>query len=398
MLDIIIAIVAGLVFGVVAGLLPGLHPNNTIPIILGLTSFLSPLQASVLLISTGVSNIFVNFIPSVLLGAPEDSNVLGVLPGHRLLLEGKGFEAIKLSVMGAFFGMMFSIAVLPLFALFISTVYEFIRPNVHYILIPIVIYMIAKEKGYGKVFAILTFFLSGLLGILVLDYSDAMLFPLLSGLFGMPTLLISITSKTSLPKKFEDTDITMKNKDLIKASVIGSLSGIIAGLLPGLGAAQSTALTQQVFKENDGRKFLVSIGAVASSDLIYSIMALYLIGNPRSGIAVAVSTLMEVGFNEVLLFLSIILAVSGISVVITLKMTKFCLQIMRKVDYQMLCASTMALIFIMIFIFSGLIGLIVSIIAMCIGLIPNYTNVRRTHSMGCLLLPTILWFAAIRLI
>ncbi|MDD5416491.1 MAG: tripartite tricarboxylate transporter permease [Candidatus Aenigmarchaeota archaeon] len=397
MLEILFALGFGIIFGLVAGLLPGLHPNNTIPIILGMTFLFSPLTASIVLISSGVVNIFINFIPSILLGAPEDASILSVLPGHRLLLEGKGFDAIKLSVMGAFGGVLFSIAMLPLFSLFIPTIYDFIRPYIHFILIPVVAYMIIKEKGFDKLIALIVFLLSGFLGLIVLDYSDAMLFPLLSGLFGLPTLIIAIKSKTSLPKKFEETKEKMK---LIKPITIGGLSGILAGLLPGLGSAQSTALTQQVFRDGDksGKNFLVSVGAVASSDLVYSLFALYLIGNPRSGIAVAVSKLMEIGFNELMMFVIIILISACIGLVLTLKLTHITLHFLRKVNYSRLCLYTTIFILVLIFLFSGVAGLIVAAVATSIGMIANYTNVKRTHSMGCLLLPTILWFAGIKLI
>ncbi len=400
MLEIFLALGFGILFGVIAGLMPGLHPNNTIPIILGMSFLFSPLEASIVLISSGIINIFINFIPSILLGAPEDATVLSVLPGHKLLLEGRGFEAIKLSVLGGLGGIIFSVGILPLFGLVIPIIYEIIRPHIHWILIPAVAWMIFSEKKYGKLFALLTFFASGFLGLIVLDYSDLALFPLLSGLFGLPTLLIAIWSKTSLPKKFETREQKMKKRELFKSISIGSLGGVVAGLLPGLGSAQSTALTQQVFREKDrdGRKFLISIGAVSSSDLVYSLLALYLIGNPRSGIAVAVSKLIEVGFNEMLLLVSVIIISAGLGVYLTLKLTKVSLHFLRKVDYSKLCLWTLVFIYVLIFIFSGFLGLIIATISMFVGLIPNYCHVRRTHSMGCLLLPTICWFAGITLI
>jgi len=397
MLDILFSLTLGIVLGVIMGLLPGLHPNNVIPIILGMSYLFSPLSASIILVSCGISNVFLNYIPSILLGAPEDATILSVLPGHRLLLEGKGFEAIKLSVFGTYGGTLFAIAFLPLFAIFIPTIYEVIRPYIHFILIPIVIYMILREKGFGKVYALAIFLASGFLGLITLNYSDAMLFPLLSGLFGLPTLLISIWSKTTLPKKFEDSEVKLKG--LLKPIVIGSLSGVIAGLLPGLGSAQTTTLTQQIFKEedNDGRRFLVSVGAVSGCDLIYSLFALYLIGNPRSGIAVAVSKLMNVDFNELILLIFVILITASISLVLTLKLSHLTLNLLRKVNYGRACLYTTIFIFCLILLFSGITGLIVALIAMCIGLVANYTNVKRTHSMGCLLLPTILFFAGITL-
>jgi len=191
MLEIFLALTFGIIFGVIAGLIPGLHPNNTIPIIVGMSFLFSPTNASIVLVSSGIINIFVNFIPSIILGAPEDGTVLSVLPGHKMLMEGRGFEAIKLSVLGGLGGILFSIAILPVFAFTIPSIYELIRPHIHFILIPAVVWMILTEKKWGKVFAVFTFFASGFLGLIVLDFSDAALFPLLSGLFGLPTLLIA---------------------------------------------------------------------------------------------------------------------------------------------------------------------------------------------------------------
>jgi len=142
---------------------------------------------------------------------------------------------------------------------------------------------------------------------------------------------------------------------------------------------------------------LVSIGAVSSSDLVYSLLALYLIGNPRSGIAVAVSQLIEVGFSELLMLISVIVISAGLGVFLTLKLTNISLKFLQKINYSKLCLWTLIFIYALIFIFSGFLGLIIATIAMFVGLIPNYTNIRRTHSMGCLLLPTILWFAGVSL-
>ena len=75
MFELFLALLIGIIFGVVAGLLPGLHPNNTIPIILGMSFLFGPLPTAVILVTSGVINSFVNFIPSILLGAPEESTV-----------------------------------------------------------------------------------------------------------------------------------------------------------------------------------------------------------------------------------------------------------------------------------------------------------------------------------
>jgi len=400
MLELFLALSIGIIFGIVAGLLPGLHPNNTIPMILGMSFLFGPLPTAVILVTSGVINSFVNFIPSILLRAPEESTVLGVLPGHKLLLEGRGFEAIKLCVMGSLGGVLFSIATLPLFVFFIPTLYEFIRPHVHWLLIAVIGYLILTERGKNKFFALGIFILSGILGLIVLNnFSDAALFPLLTGLFGLPMLLMSIFKKTKIPEKFSLKEEKIEKRNLFSCISIGSLAGIVAGLLPGIGATQSTILTQQAFgkKKEDGREFLISIGAITTCDIVYSILALYLIGNARSGIAIGVSKLLEVGFSETLIFIAFIIISAGIATFVTLKMTKISLNFLKKIDYQKLCLYTSIFLFVLTIIFSGLIGILILIVSIAIGLIPNYLGVRRTYSMGCLILPTILFFAGINL-
>jgi len=70
MLELIFAFAIGTALGVLAGLIPGLHQNNFIPIILGASFLFEPMPAAIILISAAVVNSFVNYIPSILLGAP----------------------------------------------------------------------------------------------------------------------------------------------------------------------------------------------------------------------------------------------------------------------------------------------------------------------------------------
>ncbi|MFZ3076831.1 MAG: tripartite tricarboxylate transporter permease [Candidatus Aenigmatarchaeota archaeon] len=391
MFELLLALAFGIAVGTVCGLVPGLHPNNTIPIILGLSFLFPPLSAAIVLISAGIVNSFVAFIPSILIGAPEGDNALSALPGHRLLMQGRGYEALKLTVVGGFTSVLFAMFTLPIFVLVLPSLYNFLRPNIHFLLIFVVAYMIFSEKGKGKIFAAAVFFLSGILGYLVLDViniGSESLFPMLSGLFGLPMLLLAVKSRTRLPETFsfesESTRIQWK------PAIIGSLAGVIAGLLPGIGSSQSTVLAQAGNK--DERTFLMAIAGVNVVDIMYSILALWIIGNPRSGIAVAVGTLVSIDMNMVLIFLSAILASAGAGAFLTLALSRSAVFAIRKIDYQRLCLYTFAFICVLIFAFTGFFGLAVAGIALSIGLIPNLANIRKSHAMGCLILPTILFF------
>ena len=92
----------GILIGVFAGIIPGMHINVLLPLLLSfpLLIKIEPYYLVALIVSAALTEIFVNFISSIFVGAPDSSTALSVLPGHKILLEGRGYEAIKLTVIG----------------------------------------------------------------------------------------------------------------------------------------------------------------------------------------------------------------------------------------------------------------------------------------------------------
>lgn len=96
----------GCALGIITGLIPGLHVNNVAILLIAISPTLlqhgiSPVCIAIIIIANAVAHTFLDFIPSIFLGAPEAETALAVLPGHRLLLEGRGIEAIRLSALGS---------------------------------------------------------------------------------------------------------------------------------------------------------------------------------------------------------------------------------------------------------------------------------------------------------
>jgi putative membrane protein len=400
MLELLPALGLGIALGCCCGLLPGLHVNSTIPLLLGLSFLFEPIAAAVILISAGITQSFVAFIPAILLGAPEDETAMGVLPGHRMLLLGRGYEAIRLTVIGGLGAVMLTVCTLPAFAFAIPGIYAMARPHIHWALLAVVCYMILSEHGLrAKALAISVFSLAGVLGLLVLNMLSVRdgLFPLLTGLFGLPVLLAAIRSKTRLPER-----VCFEHERLGKGAVLsgictGSFAGILAGLLPGIGSSQAAVLAQETTGREHAdigmRKFLIAIGGITTADIIYSLHALWLIGNPRSGVAVAVGKLIEISLQHVLVFICVIVIAAGLGAYLTLKLARRMLFVLSKINYPRLCAVVALLIVVLIGLFSGPVGLAIAGCATAIGLIAILGQIRRSHAMGCLLLPTILFFA-----
>ncbi|MBI2084741.1 MAG: tripartite tricarboxylate transporter permease [Candidatus Aenigmarchaeota archaeon] len=397
--EILVFIALGVVAGVVAGLLPGIHPNTIIVLMLGALPFLSayPLHAIIaFIISMVVVNTIVNFIPSVFLGAPEDDTALGVLPGHRLLLEGKGLEAVYLSVVGGIGVVLLFVLTLPVLVKVLPYAYGIIKNYIHFILLAVVTVMIATEKGVQKFWGLVVFVLSGILGIVVLNsylvQPDYVFFPLFSGLFGISTLLISLNDKTRLVAQIKNFGVVEKSVAII-GSIKGFFSGLIVGILPGMGSAQAGTLVQIITRKRDDKEYLVSLGGINTANALFALAALYTIGKTRSGAAAAVEKLVEsFGFNELLLLTGVALLSAGMGAIVTLFLSKRCLFLIERLPYDKLSIAVIATLIVLTIIFAGLYGILILAVSTAIGLIAPLTKVKRSLLMGVLILPVVLWF------
>ena len=96
-LELFLALLLGIFVGTIAGLLPGIHVNLISVFLLSILTFflnfVEPIVLIVFIVAMTISDTFVSFIPSIFLGAPDEDTTLSVLPGHELLLKGKGYEA-----------------------------------------------------------------------------------------------------------------------------------------------------------------------------------------------------------------------------------------------------------------------------------------------------------------
>ncbi|MBR9699834.1 hypothetical protein GOV09_05230, partial [Candidatus Woesearchaeota archaeon] len=168
--EIIIALAVGIILGIFTGLIPGIHVNLVSVMLISISPFLlkytSPLVLAVFIISLALTHTFLDSLPSIFLGAPDPDMVLSVLPGHKMLLEGKGFEAVKLTVIGSLFCLFITLLIIPLLVPVLPLIYGFIQPHMGYILLAVVLGMIVMEKK--RFIGLYIFLQAGCLGLLVL--------------------------------------------------------------------------------------------------------------------------------------------------------------------------------------------------------------------------------------
>ena len=391
LIEIILFLLIGTVFGTFTGLIPGIHINLIGVILVSLSislfSSINPIYLVTFITSIAITHTFIDFIPSIFLGCPDTDTELSILPGHELLKQGKGYEAILLTAYGSLAAVFILILISLPSILIISKTYSVIEFLIPYLLVIISFGLIFSEKE--KFSALFVFLLSGFLGLIVLNLGiKEPLLPLLTGLFGGSILLISIKNKTLIPAQ-KITKIKIKIFRPLIGSVIASP---ICSFLPGLGSGQAAIIGNTISKV-DKKGFLVLLGGTNTIVMGFSFISLYVISRTRTGAAAAIQQISGNLSWKILLLILIIILISGIiSFFLVMFLTKFLSEKIEKVNYTLLSLITLTILVIIAFLVSGLLGLIVLIVSAFTGIYCISLRVRRTNMMGCLLIPTILFY------
>lgn len=534
----------GTSLGVITGLTPGIHVNLVAATFLTMQSQLlafvsllcgwaQPSSEDILLLisciifANAVSHTFLDYIPSVFLGAPDTDTALSVLPGHRMLLKGKGYEAILLSAFGSLVALSFFFCLLFPVRIIMGSpfnVYNKLSWSIPFILVTVVSLLIVSEQtrlkkgrptlcstangllrdtrdlqrtedllgckvtglpqnfmgravvvggtvlkansrsatllvGKDKIrinfdspihlergkeihvagviepspslgqalqtraWALSIFLISGVLGYVVLftplfainwypfpslvtDPSSVGLFPLFTGLFGISTLLLSLSRNAGIPKQ----DIEVDEGDIYRGraacALKGAMAGCFAGWFPGISNATATVIAKML--DNPGKKgtsekeFIVAVSAVNTSCCFFTLLALFVLLRARSGVMNAIMTefgetlttwegVLNVPLELTILLLSGIIAATA-GFFLTRKLGRAFAKRCSELNYRRLVCAVACLLIGMIFFLSGLLGLLVALVATSLGLVPPLVGVKRVHLMGCLILPLMVLF------
>ncbi|KYK26763.1 hypothetical protein AYK26_04790 [Euryarchaeota archaeon SM23-78] len=340
-----------------------------------------------------ITHTFIDSIPSIYLGAPDSDMALGVLPGHRYLLKGHGYAAVKLTLIGSLGAIILSILLFPLLIPVVKYGYPLIENYMGYFLLLVALFMILRDKQ--KLWALIVFLLSGTLGLIVLSMPNLKnpLFPMLSGLFGISTLIISLLRKESIPKQVLVKKTPLDTKKTFKALISGQISGFLTAVFPGLGAATAAVISLQFTKKLGDHGFLILIGAINTVNFTLSLLTLLVLNKARNGAVITVQKLIEnITLPHILLFLCTALIAGGTAFILGILISRGFSNLITKINYRALVIGIITFIFILTIIICNPIGLIILIISTAIGLIPPEKGLPRIHSMGCLLVPIIGYF------
>lgn len=386
----------GACLGTVSGLIPGLHANNFAMLLVGIAPAVPapPLYVGVAMLAAGIVHSFLDVVPAMAIGVPEADMAVTALPGHRLVIEGRGPEALRLSALGSVLAVLFAVPMAIPVTLGVTLIYDQLMANVSYVLLAVVIGLIITEPTYRAMLGdVVSFGLAAGLGLVFLDQepnaplaAGGMLSPLFAGMFGAPVLLDAMDGG-GVPTQEPPTLRTSRRAVLATAGA-GSLAGAIVGYLPGVSAAIAAVAVLAIVPAAAGdRGYVIATSGVDTANAIFALFALAALDAPRSGIVVAYDDLGAPIELVVLVVATIVAGIYGYFAVIHLG-DRY-IGVIGALRYERVSVALLLGLALLSYLFAGLLGVGVYMLSVVVGLVPVKLGGRRVHLMGVLLGPLI---------
>ncbi|MFH1520853.1 MAG: tripartite tricarboxylate transporter permease [Candidatus Micrarchaeota archaeon] len=369
----------GTITGFASGFFPGLHPNMIISVLASLG--LDNQTVAILIISLYPANLITSFIPSIFFGIPDSRTVVSVLPGQRMVLEGNGLKALKVVLFSSIITALIAVVMLYFSLDFFPLIYGTIKEHMKWIVLAIVcLLMIRSKKPHMSVFI---FILSGLLGKIALstDITDQFL-PLFSGMFTIAAILNY--KKSNVPEQKDDT----VRFDFIKYILAGTVIGMIADLIPGIGSPAQMATFATIVMRINTLGYLATISSISISQAIFSLATSISIGKNRVGATVWLAKFIDIEENLSLLIVLFVISMT-MSVIGIYAMRKYAAKL-AVMDFSKINIILAIYLFAITLIIDGTIGIFILVLSSVVGLLALKLGVERTTLMGAIILPTLL--------
>ena len=446
--SIIVSASAGSAVGFLTGLVPGLHVNNLAAATVAYAGAFIALFAligratgsddngimlSCFLVSALVSHNFSESVPNTYVGIPS-GDAITVLPAHRLAKAGLGWTAVKASLDGNLAGVLLGVASLVPVSVLLGPstgLYDHLRTVMGYLIVLLSAALVLSDglvvpaaRGRAAARALRTlkvmavFSAAGALGFVVLDTNyfaasipgcstpfvprSSLLLPLFAGLFGLPTLMLSMGAASSRDPGLSCA-CKVRDSRHLRGVAMSLVGGVLVGWIPGLTSGSAATLCSSALRgpaeEADdvegSRRFIWLYSAVSSAGAVLSVGALFTILRSRSGVMDAVSRFLSpepVGASlPGLMAPAAILLSMVLSALLSYSLMDLMRDRLRSIG-RALCSRGLAMgavLFVCSFVavLTGLRGLLLLSTACCLGVLPPLIGVRRIHLMGCLLVP-----------
>ena len=386
----------GVGLGAVSGLVPGLHANNMALLLAGVAPSVPgpPLYVGMAMLAAGVVHTFLEIVPTLALGVPDPATAVAALPGHRLVLEGRGREALRLSALGSAGAVVLAAPLAVPITRLMVRLWPLIRANLAVVLCGVAATLVLTERGLAsKLVAAASFGLSAALGLGTLDLSPeaplaagGMLAPLFAGLFGAPVLIDAIDGDGVPPQ--DGPEIAASRRDVLGLSGLGTLSGAVVGYVPAVSSAVAATLALVAVPGRYGaRGFVVATSGVNTANTIFALFALVALGSPRTGVLVALESA-SVPLSMPHLLVAVAIGASAGFLCVLVLGDRY-LAVVGRMDPARLSVGLLCGLAGLSYLFAGLVGVGAYLAATTVGLVPARFRARRTNLMGVLIGPIV---------
>ncbi|WP_459192340.1 tripartite tricarboxylate transporter permease [Halosimplex sp. J119] len=383
----------GVVLGTISGLTPGIHANTFALLLAGIApSVPGPVRfVGAAMLAAGTVHTFLDVVPALALGVPDPAMASSALPGHRLVLAGRGREALRLSALGSGAAVVLAVPLAIPMTRAMTAVYPTLRAHLPLLLGGVVVVLVLTEAtNVGRLGAALSVGASGLLGLVVLDLpagglveSGGMLAPIFTGLFGAPVLLDALTGE-GVPEQ-DGANVSTSRRAVAGFALIGTVSGAIVGYVPGVSSAIAATVALLAVSGDGPRAFVVTTSGVNTANTIFALLALVALGTPRTGVMVAVE---DAGVPmDLPLMLGSVLVAAAAGFVLVVTLGDGYLRRVGQADYTKLSVGVLCLVLVVIAVLTGPLGVGVFGVSTLVGLVPVKFGSRRASLMGVLLVP-----------
>ena len=404
-------IVLGSAIGCISGLVPGIHVNTLAVLLLAAYPSLSlalsgdvcpsivPILVASAVVSAAVVHSFMAFIPSVFLGSPGEEDVLSILPGHRMLMQGRGAEAVICSAQGSLVGAMAAtILALPVHMMMGSGGWEVLQKHVPFILPVVMILLLLSERGADaarkRIWASFLCLGSAALGFITMygtlpmtTGDGSLMLPLLAGLFGMPALLISLGGG-HMPVQTGAARTSVDSGPALR----GLLAGMAVGWLPGITATAGTVVASLGSPERTPERFIAMVSSVGTAATVFALVTLSVTGRGRTGTMLVVLDITD-GSLEMMGFAMLLMAVAVsalIGYVATVRTGVLFSRILQGRELSNVNVAIALFLCVLTLVICGPGGLLLLLAATSLGLLPSAVGVGRVHMTSSLLIPVMI--------
>lgn len=247
---------AGVAWGMLGGALPGISPSITMALLLPFTYTMDPIPAIVLLASTYVGAEYGGSIPAILIRTPgTNAAAATAIDGYEMHLQGRGGEALGLSLVSGVFGGLIGILCLILLTKPLASVALYFTPPAYFSLGILGLSVIASLSQESVVKGLM----AGVVGLMIATIGTDPVSGVNRFTYGAPELLSGIPFILVMVGVFAVSELLIQAgqpaqsvktnrrqlrivlpswarfRRLTKPQLIGSGIGLFEGCMPGAG-------------------------------------------------------------------------------------------------------------------------------------------------------------------